>query len=636
MISVQTRRAVWLVISLAVLAMMIAAFVMAQIRYGGPMHRASLLQDELLADILPPPCFVVEPYLRTTLILTAPARAAPAVRALQEEHTAFLARQAYWRTAPVPEEMRPVLDATLAAEVDFWAIVDKAYLPALRRGDMEALRRIHDGDLARAYERQHQRVDELVALSNSHRTALLTNGQRTVVVSLVLVAGLALATFAMIVFTGRQLRRRVVEPLVKTAQGLTTMADGNYGIWLEGATRQDEIGQIVRATEVFRDAARAREDARKVQARVVEALSSGLEVMAAKDLEQRIDEPFPDGFDGLRTNYNTAASAMAEALRAVRVGANRVARAIVEIRSASEDLAERNERQAGSLAVTAGALDRVTGSVGETARRAASVQAAVGAAQQEAAAGGEVVTRAVAAMAGIEASAARIGQIISVIDGIAFQTNLLALNAGVEAARAGEAGRGFAVVAAEVRALAQRSADAARDIKELIEESAGQVSQGSTSWGNRRAAGRSGRPRGRDRWPRGCHRRGGPQPGREPDRGEQGRGRHGPHDPAERGDGRAILGGNAGPRDRGRGAGLAGFDLPHPRCQQSPGLHVPCRRPAPRFDDRERPRGAPDRRGGAPARGDRVRGGYSSVRIRTVSPISRNSTKGAQAAISGG
>ncbi|GMM61611.1 methyl-accepting chemotaxis protein [Novosphingobium pituita] len=478
MISVQTRRAVWLVISLAVLAMMIAAFVMAQIRYGGPMHRASLLQDELLADILPPPCFVVEPYLRTTLILTAPARAAPAVRALQEEHTAFLARQAYWRTAPVSEEMRPVLDATLAAEVDFWAIVDKAYLPALRRGDMEALRRIHDGDLARAYERQHQRVDELVALSNSHRTALLTNGQRTVVVSLVLVAGLALATFAMIVFTGRQLRRRVVEPLVKTAQGLTTMADGNYGIWLEGATRQDEIGQIVRATEVFRDAARAREDDRKVQAQVVEALSSGLEVMAAKDLEQRIDEPFPDGFDGLRTNYNTAASAMAEALRAVRVGANRVARAIVEIRSASEDLAERNERQAGSLAVTAGALDRVTGSVGETARRAASVQAAVGAAQQEAAAGGEVVTRAVAAMAGIEASAARIGQIISVIDGIAFQTNLLALNAGVEAARAGEAGRGFAVVAAEVRALAQRSADAARDIKELIEESAGQVSQG--------------------------------------------------------------------------------------------------------------------------------------------------------------
>jgi methyl-accepting chemotaxis protein len=114
------------------------------------------------------------------------------------------------------------------------------------------------------------------------------------------------------------------------------MADGNYGIWLEGATRQDEIGQIVRATEVFRDTARAREDDRKVQARVVEALSSGLEVMAAKDLEQRIDEPFPDGFDGLRTNYNTAASAMAEALRAVRVGANRVARAIVEIRSASE------------------------------------------------------------------------------------------------------------------------------------------------------------------------------------------------------------------------------------------------------------------------------------------------------------
>jgi len=123
-------------------------------------------------------------------------------------------------------------------------------------------------------------------------------------------------------------------------------------------------------------------------------------------------------------------------------------------------------------------MNHVTSNVGETARGAVSVQHSIGEAHQEATDGGVVVERAVAAMAAIERSAQEITQIINVIDGIAFQTNLLALNAGVEAARAGDAGKGFAVVANEVRALAQRSADAAKDIKELITASSEQVAGG--------------------------------------------------------------------------------------------------------------------------------------------------------------
>jgi len=480
MLSVQTRRATRLVIGLVVAALALTAFVVAQIRFGGPMHHESLLQDELLADILPPPCFVVEPYLHTTLMVVDPAYVEKGTKELADEEAQFHDRLAYWRAAPVPEAMRPAVDVTLEAEVQFWKTVDDQFIPAARRGDVAAMRAIHDGPLTKAYSLQHDRVNALVALSNQNRATLLESGYRTVTISLVAVGLLAAVALIVVSWVGRALRTRIITPLVETADSIAAMAQGDVDRAMPGAERPDEIGQIVRAMEVFRDAARSREADRMAQLAVVEALADGLGVMASKDLEQRIDAPFPPGFETLRVNYNTAAGSMAEALRAVRVGAGRVTRAIGEIRAASEDLAHRNEEQAASLAGTAGSLDTITSSVGETAQRAADVQSAVGAAHQEAAAGGDVVTRAIDAMAAIEASSERISQIISVIDGIAFQTNLLALNAGVEAARAGDAGKGFAVVASEVRALAQRSADAARDIKQLIGESTEQVSQGVT------------------------------------------------------------------------------------------------------------------------------------------------------------
>ncbi|MDR6788721.1 methyl-accepting chemotaxis protein [Sphingomonas sp. BE138] len=149
-----------------------------------------------------------------------------------------------------------------------------------------------------------------------------------------------------------------------------------------------------------------------------------------------------------------------------------------DIRSASDDLSQRTEQQAASLEETAAAMEEITSTVRRTATDAAEADKIVSTARREAAASGEVVRRAVEAMSGIERSSSEISEIISVIDAIAFQTNLLALNAGVEAARAGDAGKGFAVVASEVRALAQRSADAAKDVKVKINASTEQVDLG--------------------------------------------------------------------------------------------------------------------------------------------------------------
>lgn len=176
--------------------------------------------------------------------------------------------------------------------------------------------------------------------------------------------------------------------------------------------------------------------------------------------------------------FNTSLARLSDAFADVRETSTRVNTGADEIRAASDDLASRNEHQSASLEETAAAMRQVTALVKKTAESASRAQGAMTQTHSRAQDGGEVVSRAVEAMASIEKSASEITQIIDVIDGIAFQTNLLALNAGVEAARAGDAGKGFAVVANEVRALAQRSAEAARDIKQLIGTSTGRVNEG--------------------------------------------------------------------------------------------------------------------------------------------------------------
>lgn len=175
----------------------------------------------------------------------------------------------------------------------------------------------------------------------------------------------------------------------------------------------------------------------------------------------------------MRKKVSGALGAVAQTSRAVDTGAQ-------EIRAASDDLARRTEQQAASLEEASASITTLAGTVSTTAEEATQLHSAVQEAHGDAHRGGGVLEEAVQAMNDIHRSAAEIGKIIAVIDGIAFQTNLLALNAGVEAARAGDAGRGFAVVANEVRALAQRSAEAALDIKKLIGESSVQVERGVT------------------------------------------------------------------------------------------------------------------------------------------------------------
>jgi methyl-accepting chemotaxis protein len=229
------------------------------------------------------------------------------------------------------------------------------------------------------------------------------------------------------------------------------------------------------------DEARARgvrEAEEASQKLVVGSIGVGLSRLAAGDLAFRLADDLPPAYRQLLDDFNGAADTLREAMEVIADNTGGMMSGAGEISRAADDLSRRTEQQAATLEETAAALDEITATVSRTAERAGEASRVVVGARTEAEAGGEVVQTAVAAMNAIEKSAQEIGQIIGVIDEIAFQTNLLALNAGVEAARAGEAGRGFAVVASEVRALAQRSADAAKEIKALISNSTEQVKDG--------------------------------------------------------------------------------------------------------------------------------------------------------------
>ncbi|PIC02177.1 PAS domain-containing methyl-accepting chemotaxis protein [Caulobacter sp. X] len=226
------------------------------------------------------------------------------------------------------------------------------------------------------------------------------------------------------------------------------------------------------------EASRAeREQAAAVQNQVVSILAEKLGRLADGDLTAEIDT-FPDQYDRIKGDFNRSVESLRGALSAIADATDNLRSGSGEIASAADDLSRRTEQQAASLEETAAAIEEIAATVKRSADGALEASAAAAEARSHADRSGEVVREAVAAMGEIESSSNQITRIIGVIDEIAFQTNLLALNAGVEAARAGEAGRGFAVVAQEVRALAQRSADAAKEIKVLIASSTRQVERG--------------------------------------------------------------------------------------------------------------------------------------------------------------
>ena len=353
------------------------------------------------------------------------------------------------------------------------------------------------------YAKMTGQLDAVVATANKRIATETAKKQAeanaamsaTIVMSLITLCAVAGLAFMTVMTT-----RKSIGDIAGATEKLSK---GDNAIDLEKMTRGDELGAIVRSLKVFRDnqihleqmraeqeksaaltadERRAKEEASAAAARenalVVSSLAEALEHLAKGDLTFRVSADFPGDYRKLKDDFNAAITQLQETIKVIAASTDGLRTGADEIAHASDDLSRRTEQQAASLEETAAALDELTATVRRTAGGAKQASEVVASTRGEAQHSGQVVHEAVSAMGAIEDSSKQINQIIGVIDEIAFQTNLLALNAGVEAARAGDAGRGFAVVAQEVRALAQRSAEAAKEIKTLISSSTQQVSQG--------------------------------------------------------------------------------------------------------------------------------------------------------------
>ncbi len=356
-------------------------------------------------------------------------------------------------------------------------------------------------------ERSARRIERLKELENETLGTIVVDAASMAEEEyqhLLRVAGVTGSVLSFACFFAISLSLTVVRPLRKLTRTMHDLAAGQIEVDLIQSESKDEIGQMGGAVRQYIALAKARmlkereeqEEAERIKraaeqaaereraeraaeiADAVEQLAGGLDALSSGDIGFRLTRAFAPSLDPLRTSFNGSMERLCGVMSTIRLSTGQLHGGSQELQLAADDLARRTERQAAALEEASASITEITAAMSSATQRAEEAGLLVREATATAQKSGTVVSDTVRAMHHIEQSSGQIGQIISVIDEIAFQTNLLALNAGVEAARAGESGRGFAVVAQEVRELAQRSATAAREIKALINRSAQEVEAG--------------------------------------------------------------------------------------------------------------------------------------------------------------
>ena len=453
-------------------------------RVGGDRFRAIENGAALIADYIPPPLL---PYEALTLVNATLAANNPdikeAVAKWHELQKSFDDRMRYWEAEMAarpfldPVKWKTFHDGFVSHGERFWTDLNKEIIPALQAGDWQKAREVSD-KLTTAFVAFQKFVQDNQSFISDQLA--VDEKESLSASSLALQVGYALAGalcagLAILFLLGN---RHVVRALTRISDVMSKLANGDLTVNIPYEARRDEVGEMARAVSVFKAQAQENFTAKKANEYVIGKLGEGLQRLSRGDLTQKITDPFPESLDPLRISFNEMVDALQVIIANVRAGADGISSGTSEISHASDDLSRRTENQAANLEQTAAALAEITSKVRETAAGASQARSIVASAMSDADKSGLVVDRAVSAMKAIETSSQNISQILGLVDDMAFQTNLLALNAGVEAARAGDVGRGFSVVASEVRALAQRSAEAAKDIRQHLSTAQDAVDEG--------------------------------------------------------------------------------------------------------------------------------------------------------------
>jgi len=392
-----------------------------------------------------------------------------------------------------------------AKDLPFFSDLEMTFVPALKSMDTDSQalvkvseQRHNDFDAAAAdIDKIWQQLTSFAEMQKKSAGVERANANTISVGATVL--GIVIAIFA-----GIGLVMTFKGPIGQITSAMRRLAEGGLDTKINGEARIDEIGEMARALGIFklnalskieieRQSATERAAAEELRLRndqdkqeidrqidfAVNALAAGLGRLSQGDISQTIETPFFGRLEQLRNDFNGSLLRLQDTMSQIRNNVFMIQRNAGEMSSSSDELSKRTEQQAASLEETAAAVEEITVTVKSSAERAEEANQIVAETKRSADQSSAVVANAIDAMGRIEEASGKIVQIIDVIDEIAFQTNLLALNAGIEAARAGDAGRGFAVVAQEVRELAQRSADAAKQIKVLINTSSTEVASGS-------------------------------------------------------------------------------------------------------------------------------------------------------------
>jgi len=396
-----------------------------ELKVNGPLYERIVQSKDLIADVLPPPEYIIESYLVSLQLVAeeTPAEQAKLIARLKALQGEYDTRHAYWLKQNLESPLRDTfLDQAHAPVLSFYAIATKDLLPAVQAQDKEAA----TAAMARmrvAYNAHRAAIDKVVEMATARAARDEAGAKDRIATATWQLMALLLVTLALGIAVGRVITQNISNAL-KTAVGIAQQ-------------------------------------------------------VASGDLSHRIDVHSDDEIGQLMKSLKEMNDSLVNIVGQVRGGTIAIADASQQIASGNMDLSSRTESQASSLEETSASMEQLTSTVQSNADNARQANQLAAAATDVAVNGGDVVSQVVSTMGSINESSRKIVDIISVIDGIAFQTNILALNAAVEAARAGEQGRGFAVVAGEVRTLAQRSAGAAREIKQLIGDSVEKVDAGS-------------------------------------------------------------------------------------------------------------------------------------------------------------